>query len=144
MSGRSHGDDLPPIKSTPRSQSVPKRVRFADHPSVYDASPRNVFSRPLTSSAFPSNASSPPSLSVQTWQPPAAKSNRGKWLFLAIVIAMISFLTVLANSWISMARPEDVPLTLLGIPESNSQNGLIMTCALAATVLIVFLVVSRL
>jgi hypothetical protein len=123
------GDDRAAPK---RSQSPPKRVRFADQPSFHRAAPHCVFSRPLTASAFPSAVKDPPALCATAWRPPAPRLARLPSALLAVALALAA---ALAYSWWAGAGvvPAEL-LACLGVdpPDSPGEVRLAVSLVFAA------------
>jgi hypothetical protein len=110
--------------------------------AVYDASPQSVFSRSLTSSAFPSDVKNPPSLTVSTVQSAITKFGEFSWIAISLSLAMITFLAVLARSWLQ--RDETLPLGLVAMSEPQAGNEFAMGGVLLVTLMIIVFIAYRL
>jgi hypothetical protein len=139
---RSH-DSFPSVKPQPRSQSVPKRVRFADSPCIFEACPQRVFARPLTASDFPTDVLDPPALCTPVRH--SRKKRALVWLVGAIVALLFVWLFVsLGRSWLSDCIPASSPLAAALRPKARqSQEVVLGTCLIGGAVALLIYVSCR-
>jgi hypothetical protein len=125
-------DPLLSTKRQPRSQSVPKRVKFADSPCFFEASPHRVFARPLTASDFPADVLDPPALCTPVRRSRARRI--ATWSAIIVVVLLFICLSAsLAREWLAESIPPSSPLAAVVSPAPRQSREIVLgSCVIAA------------